>query len=127
MKIDRIIFWAIVAIALIILNSIWDLSYGHWTTGSVCPPLLGVPACYPILTSVILLLVSHFKLYKGNLIGFFIGAGIPWSVAVYATIKQFLELAECPKSSGGIPMCYISLAMFSALLILKYMVVFQEE
>jgi len=120
MKLSRFIFWAIVVIALIVLNSIWDLSYRQWTTGSVCPPLLGMPACYPILTAVILLLVSHFKLYKGHLIGFFIGAGVPWSVAVYASVRQFIEMAQCPKTTEGIPYCYISLAMFTTIIVLKF-------
>lgn len=121
MKKDKIFFWAIIPIGLVVLKAIFDLSYDHWMNGEVCPSLIGIPACYIILFCVVLLFISHFRLVNDKNIGFYFGTGLPWLIAFYATVKQALQIIQCPKSSSGIPMCYLSFGFFSALLILKYL------
>lgn len=87
--------------------------------GNICPKILGIPACYIILASFIMVLLSHSTLLKDNYWLYAIGAGIAWSIAATGTIGQLMGSIECPKTTGGTPMCYLSLAFFTTLLLLK--------
>jgi len=87
--------------------------------GNICPKILGIPACYIILASFLMVLASHSTLLKDNYWLYYIGAGIAWSIAATGTVGQLMGSIECPKTAGGTPMCYLSLAFFSTLLILK--------
>lgn len=87
--------------------------------GNICPKILGIPACYIILISFIMVLLSHSSLLKDNHWLYVIGASIAWSIAATGTIGQLMGNIECPKTAGGTPMCYLSLAFFSTLLLLK--------
>lgn len=87
--------------------------------GNICPKILSIPACYLILICFVLVLTSHSQLFKDKNWGYFIGAGIAFSIAIIGTIGQLTGMIECPKTTSGIPMCYLSLAFFSTLLLLK--------
>ena len=87
--------------------------------GNICPKILGIPACFIILASFIMVLASHSTLLRDSYWLYFIGAGIAWSIAATGTVGQLMGSIECPKTAGGTPMCYLSLAFFSTLLILK--------
>ncbi|WP_299778884.1 hypothetical protein [uncultured Formosa sp.] len=50
---------------------------------------------------------------------YFIGTAIAFLIAFYGTIMQVSEIIECPKTSTGIPMCFISLSIFTTLIITK--------
>lgn len=93
------------------------LVYNEFSQGNICPKLLNIPACYIILACLVIPFLAHvFK--KDNII-YFTGTGIAWSIAFYASIMQISGVIECPKTSAGIPMCYISFAIFTLLIVLK--------
>ena len=106
----------------VLLVGIWG-SYGlakdDWVNGDVCPKILGIPACYIILSCFLLAAVSHIKVLGDKFWLYFVSTGIAWSIATYGTLGETFGWAECPKTAGGTPMCYISFAMFSTLILLK--------
>ena len=89
----------------------------EFTTGNGCPKFGAVPACLIILICFILPFISHL-LKKWNLI-YFLFTGIATLIALVASVMQFIGNAECPKSDSGIPMCYLSLLIFTSLITLK--------
>ncbi|SFW60618.1 hypothetical protein [Cellulophaga fucicola] len=117
MKASTTLFWVINMLFLIGLFGAGSLVITEFTTGDGCPKFGAVPACLIILICFILPFISHlFK--KWNLI-YFLFTGIAALIALVASVMQFISNAECPKTDLGIPMCYISLLIFTALIILK--------
>lgn len=114
---NKILFISILIISLIGLATIFVLVFEQIAYGNICPPILGAPACYIIL--VFILLISHLKIIEDKNILFFSSAGICWLIAIYASYSQINGLLECPKCLVEIPLCYLSLIMFSILIILK--------
>ena len=90
--------------------------------GNICPKIMGLPACYIILSCLIIAALSHANLIRPNNTMYFIFVIIPLSIAIFGTIGNILGKVECPKTGNGIPMCYISFAMFSILLICKIII-----
>ncbi len=94
------------------------LSIAHLQTGATCPMIGPLPACYLVLTGYTLVLVSVWlkRTWRARL--FWLG----WSpVALLAGLGTGLQLTRgetCPRTAGGIPQCFISLAMVVALLVL---------
>ena len=86
-------------------------------TGSGCPKIGMLPACYIILFCFLVPLVAHLK-KKWNML-YFRFTGLAFLIAIMASVMQYLGPSECPKTDGGIPMCYLSLVIFSLLITLK--------
>jgi len=108
---------------IVLLVGLWGsfgLAKEDWLIGDVCPKILEIPACYIILACFTLAAFSHTNILGDNFWLYFIGAGIAWSIATFGTVGQIAGWLACPKTAGGIPMCYISFAMFSTLLLLKF-------
>jgi hypothetical protein len=93
------------------------LAYKEFTFGSICPKIVNIPACYIIMICLVIPLIIH--VIKGGNSIYFIFTGLAWSIATYGSIMQVSRTIECPKTEEGKPMCYISFAMFSLLIILK--------
>jgi len=94
------------------------LSRDNFLIWGVCPNINIIPACYIILVSFIWLWAIHIlKLRNRN---FYILAAIPLLIALYGTVFQIFWWVECPKTWGGIPMCFISLSIFTGLVVCKY-------
>lgn len=89
----------------------------EFATGNGCPKFGEVPSCLIILICFILPFISHL-LKKWDLI-YFLFTGIATLIALMASVMQFIGNAECPKSDSGIPMCYLSLLIFTSLITLK--------
>ncbi len=107
-------------VALFGINSTYRLASKEFSTGDICPKIIGIPVCYIILTCLIFILISQSQLLNEKNRLYFIGAGV---AALFASIGSFAQLMgwlECPKTEGGIPMCFLSLGMFSSLLVLKF-------
>ena len=115
-KIISVIIWSL---ALFGLYGTAGLVMDEISIGDICPKILNIPACYIILTCFILVLVAQTNFAKKIFWLYFIGAGIAWTIAATGTIGQLTGTIECPKTAGGTPMCYLSLAFFSSLIILK--------
>jgi hypothetical protein len=96
-----------------------ELVYNEISQHNVCPKLLGIPACYIILTCFIIPFVVH--IFKARNYIYFAFTGFAFVIALVATIMQFTGHAECPKTASGTPMCYYSLALFTSLIVLKWL------
>ena len=96
-----------------------NLAYSHFQTGNSCPVLYSIPACYFITFLFFLILISAFiknNLFQKFILGILI---LGFLFSGFASISNILGTAECPKTSIGIPMCYIAFFLFSSLIYLK--------
>jgi hypothetical protein len=94
-----------------------SLALDEFRNWQICPTLLGIPACYIIFSAFVALFILHFfKMHKDY---FYAVVIVPISIALYGTFFQIFWWIECPKTSGWIPMCFISLALFSSIALLK--------
>jgi len=115
-----ILYWLIILIAAFAIYGSFGLSMNDWEIGDVCPKILGIPACYIVFACFVGGLVGHLlPIAKSNLIFFFF-IGIITLIASTGTIGELTGTAECPKTAGGTPMCFISLAICLSLLISKF-------
>lgn len=106
---------------LILLFGIWatgNLALSEFKHHHVCPQILQIPACYIILACFIMAFITTVFKFKNIL--YYIPVGIAFSIAFIASVLEISGKVDCPKTGTGTPMCYYSLALFSSLLIIKY-------
>ena len=113
----KITYYSILVILIIGILGAGGLVLEEFKTGDGCPKILQVPMCLVVLICFMVPLLVHL-LKKWNLL-YFLFTGLAASIALVASIMQFLGNAECPKTDSGTPMCYYSLLLFSSLIILK--------
>ena len=110
-----------VAIFILVSFSIYGtfgLVKNEWINGNICPRLLGIPACYIIMGCFLLAFIGNLSPKKLGFL-FYIGVLPALSIATYGSLGELFGFAECPKTSSGTPMCFISFSIFFSLLILK--------
>ena len=113
----KITYYSILIILIIGLFGAGGLVIEEFKTADGCPKIMQVPMCLVVLVCFIVPLIAHL-LKKWNVL-YFLFAGLAGSIALVASIMQYTEHAECPKTDSGTPMCYYSLLLFSSLIILK--------
>lgn len=117
--IEKAIYIAIIVISFFAINGAVNLSIKDYQQTNICPKLLGIPACYVVLVCFLFILVPHIKrVYRRNLWYFGVLA-IPLLLALSGTLSELSGKVVCPRTAGGIPMCYISLGICLSLLLLK--------
>ena len=116
-KIPAILIWLIGFLGLF---GTFGLVQNELTTGNVCPKIIGIPACFIILVCFLLVLLGHTGILKKGSWFYFVGAGVAFSIASYGSLGELLGFAECPKTSNGVPMCFLSFGLFFLLLFLKF-------
>jgi hypothetical protein len=94
------------------------LVYKEYIIKQVCPQILGIPACYIIMACLIIPLIAHIFNLRNNI--YFAGTGIALTIATYGSISQLIGIADCPRTTNGMPMCYISFLIFLTLVVLKW-------
>ena len=109
----------IIIIFLIGIVGAGSLVLDEISTGDSCPKFGFIPACYIILACFVLPFIAHL-IKKWNFI-YFLGIGFALLIASVASIMQYTGNAECPRTSGGPPMCYYSFLIFLILILLKIM------
>ena len=117
--IQQIIYFAIWIVILVGLSGTIPLVQNEFANGDICPKIIGIPACYIILTCLILAILSHLNLFKDKKRLYFLGVLTALSIATFGTVGNLLGYVECPKTDGGTPMCYLSFLIFFSLLVLK--------
>jgi len=116
----KLIFFVIIAILIFAIYGGIDLSLLDYREKDVCPKLLGIPACYLVLVFFSLTFIFHvFKKHARPNFGYFIFLSFPFLLALSGTISEMSGKVICPRTPGGTPMCYISLGICTALLVLK--------
>jgi len=113
----RIVEYSIFSILIIGLIGAGSLVLEEFKTGEGCPKIMHIPMCLVILICFLIPLIIHVLKKRNSL--YFLFTGLAGSIALVASIMQYLGNAECPKTSNGTPMCYYSLLLFSSLIILK--------
>jgi len=105
------------------------VSYRNFT-GDLCPAVGPVPICYIVLLAYSLMIASFVVKHNGCKHYFFTaGWGIAAVLAVLGSLAEFFTPGGgvCPSSSGGglrgasqggLPMCYVSLALLVVILFL---------
>ncbi len=101
------------------------LSYNEILHHNICPKLIGIPACFIIFLCFLIPLLIHFL--KKRKVLYFVFTGIAFTIALVGTIGQMTDNIQCPKKDDGTPMCYISLAIFTTLILLKIIVIRKEQ
>ena len=108
-----IYFFFTVGILALIRTVILELSIGN-----ICPKVLDVPLCFPILTFFIIALISHVTNKATYL--YFACIGITFTIALIASTLHILGYFKCPLTIlKGVPKCYYAVGLLSGLLILK--------
>jgi hypothetical protein len=111
MHISKVI--KIVLLALLSIGLYGALSVSYLTVSGIapCPSVVYIPACYVVTVGYFLMLVATLFHQKYTAKWLFI---IGWApVILLALVGSMLELNQgnvCPKSSTGIPLCYVSLS-----------------
>ncbi len=119
----NLLYWLIILIAGFAVYGSFGLSMNDWEIGNICPKILGIPACYIVLVCFVAALLTHFLPHsKSNWIYFFF-VGIVTLIASTGTIGELTGMAKCPRTNGGIPMCFISLAICLSLLVSKFFLI----
>ena len=115
--IKKIVYYSIIIILTAGIYSAGGLVIEELKTGNGCPKVMNIPMCMVILVCFIIPFVVH--IVKKQHFLYFIFTGLAGSIALSASIMQYLNTAECPKTSSGTPMCYFSLLFFTTLILLK--------
>ncbi|MCH6258741.1 hypothetical protein MLD52_19440 [Puniceicoccaceae bacterium K14] len=104
--IKRISNWIALLLSSIALLSILPLSYQVLLGNKSCPTVFKIPLCH-VITIGYALLISSF-LFKRKAL-FYIGWVPVFLFASFGTISEIISGNACPRSEGGIPLCYYSL------------------
>jgi len=116
------LFYIILLIASVGLYSTYGLVRNEWLDGNICPKLIGIPACYIIFGCFSLAIISHLEILKDRSRLFWLGVLPALAIASYGSLGELFGFASCPKTTGGIPMCYISFGIFGSLAFLKLLI-----
>lgn len=127
MKSNQIITYLLWALVIYGFVSVAKVSIDNMN-GLACPSLLSVPVCYVVTLAYGLMLGSLIINHNGCKHHFFsVGWGIAFVIALFASLAEFFGGGGvCPSTSGGlragaatgIPLCYISLVVLVAILVL---------
>ena len=123
----KIFYWLILLILAFAIYGSMGLVINEWNIGDICPKIAKIPACYIVLACFAGGLISHlFSTVNSNPI-YFIFIGIVTLIASTGTIGELTGLAKCPRTSNGIPMCFISLGICLSLLLSKWKLIKIEQ
>ncbi|WP_020568263.1 hypothetical protein [Neolewinella persica] len=107
-----------VILAFVIYGS-FQLSLKDFRKKNICPKIIGIPACYLVLAFFAGALVLH--LIGPQLVYWYYGfIGVPFILALMGTLTEVSGKVVCPRTSGGTPMCFISLGFCTTLIVLKF-------
>ncbi len=103
---NKLYFSATIILSLIALVAVIPVSYDTLTTDEKCPMMGVVPACYVVMIGYFLIALSCvFRKY----LLFYIGWIPVFLLAAIGSVAEVFGVDVCPKTEGGIPMCYFSL------------------
>ena len=117
MQRTNLLYYIISILFLIGILGAGNLVLDEIRTGNGCPKFGVIPACIIILICFIIPFIAHL-LKKWNLLYFFF-TGLAFIIALVASIMQLTGKGKCPELDNGTPMCYLSLLIFTSLIILK--------
>lgn len=112
-------YYIIILVLLFVIYGSFSLSRVDYKKKNVCPKILGIPACYLVFISFVGALATQL-LQPANANLFYGLMALPFLLALVGTLTELSGRKICPRTSGGTPMCMISLGFCTVLLALKF-------
>ena len=103
-------------LSIFALWGVVPISYAVYLNDSTCPMLGALPACYLVTISYLFILIS--SVIKKPLI-FLVGWLPIFLLAITGSAFELFGKDVCPKTTGNIPMCYLSL-VFSIIIAILF-------
>ena len=122
LNVQRVIKVILLALLSIGLYGALSVSYLTVTDIAPCPTVVSIPACYVVTIGYFLMLLATLFNNKVTAKWLFIVGWTP--VVLLALVGSMLELSQgdiCPKSSIGIPLCYVSLSFATLVAVLYWL------
>jgi len=117
---SRIVYIVLCVVLLVAILEAFKLSLANFHGKNECPKLLGIPACYLVLLSFVLMLLAQLaSSFFSGATYYFAFLAFPLLLALIGTLTELSGKVICPRTAGGTPMCYLSLAICLLLLCLK--------
>ena len=107
----------LVGACLFVLSGIIPISLAQFRTGDACPMLGPIPACYVVSVAYSAMALAGVIWWRVALRIFLFGSVPVIALAVTGTTSELLGIPTCPRSPGGLPLCYLSLAVGLSLLL----------
>ena len=111
-KIVQVVLWGLVLFGL---YGGLNVSYLNWNNSGSCPYISIVPICYVVTIGYTLAMVG--LVYSKRFL-FLTGWGVFALIALLGTAFELNTGLTCPRSSFGTPLCYLSLALSMAIIVL---------
>ncbi len=102
-------------LALTGLAGALPLSLAESTTGSACPHLGPVPACYLVSVAYAAILITVLDRRFWRVWYFWAGWAPVFVLAATGTALEILDYGICPRTGSEIPRCFLSLGLSIAL------------
>ena len=106
----------LVGACIYVLSGIVPISLTQFRTGSGCPSIGPVPACYIVSVAYTAMAVASAVWWRPTLWLFLLGAVPVIALALTGTSLELSGVPTCPRSPDGFPLCYASLAVGASLL-----------
>jgi hypothetical protein len=98
-----------------------NVSYANFTGDHLCPHIAGLVICYVVTIAYGLMFVSLFIQKAVLRVSLFLPAwGITFLIALTGTSLELTKGDVCPKTTGLIPLCFVSLAMCLLIIVLYF-------
>lgn len=104
-------------LALTGLAGVLPLSLAEWTTGSACPHLGPVPACYLVSVAYAAMLITVLDRRFWRVWYFWAGWAPVFMLAATGTALEILDYGTCPRTGSDTPLCFLSLGLSVALVV----------
>ncbi len=102
-------------LALTGLAGVLPISLAELTTGSACPHLGPVPACYLVSVAYAAMLITVLDRRFWRVWHFFAGWVAVFMLAATGTALEILDYGTCPRTGSETPICFLSLGLSVAL------------
>ena len=107
-------------LALVGFTSSMILIYQNKKKPGYCPYFMNIPACFIVALAYVFVCISVvLELTWMNELFFWAGCVLGLFMAVWFSYQKFVGKKECPKFVG-VPLCFVSLVVFVALIAMKF-------
>ena len=116
---------------MLIIVGLWGaLSVSYTTvTGAVpCPSFASVPICYLVSIGYLFMLAAQLSFFDGMKHRlFYPGWSLVFIIAASGTALEMFTGDTCPRNDSGVPLCYFSLALSLAIILLHAFILWSRK
>jgi len=94
------------------------IAWQQFTGVKACPAIVTVPACNVVLLGYVLMAISAFLMSRARTITFFTAWAPLFLLALIGSGLELVSQDTCPRTSGGVPMCFLSLGLLTLLVLI---------